>query len=184
MNPSLQMEPRPQRATLIATIVVVNMIWWIVMIAAIGLGITHLGSCPLHPYIPIYLVVLGASSILALCMTYTMSMFKDGSVYILSTVCMTCLHIFSFCWFIAGTSWIYSVYPPNYSKDGPNLYCQRTTYQFAFVITTLVWVTLAVLVLFGCCFALLTCCMTVVATRHLIPGRNSFYGATSDYGDV
>lgn len=85
-----------------------------------------------------------------------------------------------------GTTWIYPVYPPNYTPGAPR-YCQRTTYQFAFIVTTLVWVSLTLVFLCGFCFSLLTCCKTVTARRRLIPNRNSFYGAISEEptaGDV
>lgn len=65
-------------------------------------GATHLTSCTIQPHIPIYLIVLGANSILSLTLTYTSSAFDDGAIYVLSTACMTVLHIFSFAWFIAG----------------------------------------------------------------------------------
>ncbi|KAL3983959.1 claudin [Sarotherodon galilaeus] len=179
-----RMDLKPQTASQVAGIVVVNIIWWMVMIAAIGLGATHLTSCTIQPHIPIYLIVLGANSILSLTVTYTSSAFDDGAIYVLSTACMTVLHIFSFGWFIAGTSWIYSVYPPNY-LPGNAPYCHKVTYQFAFVVTTLVWVALGLIFFCGCCFGMLICCRTVCARRHLIPNRGSFYGAISESaGDV
>ncbi|XP_037831565.1 transmembrane protein 272-like [Kryptolebias marmoratus] len=169
------MDFRPQSAFLIATLVVVNIIWWMVMIGAIALGATHLDRCPVQPHIPIYLIVMGATSILSLIFTYSTKM--DGVIHVLSTACMTVLHIFSFAWLIAGTSWVYAVYPPDYSEG--DLYCHKMTYLFAFVITTLMWVAVSLIFICGCCVALLTCCTTAVARHHLIPNRNSFYGATS-----
>ncbi|KAM6899992.1 uncharacterized protein FYW49_018107 [Xenentodon cancila] len=172
------MDLRPQSAVLIATVVVVNIIWWMLMIAAIGLGATTLSLCPVQPYIPIYLLVLGAASILSLSVTYISRTNTVGAAHIFSSACMVILHLFSFAWLIAGTCWIYSVHPPNYT--GPDQHCHKTTYQFAFVVTTLLWVIVSLVFLCGGCCALLTCCTTVVATRHLIPNRSSFYGATSD----
>uniref|UniRef100_A0A3Q2P9A9 Uncharacterized protein n=1 Tax=Fundulus heteroclitus TaxID=8078 RepID=A0A3Q2P9A9_FUNHE len=187
-----------------------NIIWWMLMIAAIGLGgltfvlklqildsrgcnccicrsgATHLDSCPLQPNVPVYLIVMGATSLLSLVFTYSSSGYQDGAVHILSLACMTVLHIFSFAWLIAGSSWVYSVYPPHYSGPGP--YCHKTTYMFAFVVTTVLWAVMALVLTCGCCFGLLTCCTTVFAGRHLLPDRKSFYGATSSYqpivGDV
>ncbi|KAK2921002.1 hypothetical protein Q8A73_000487 [Channa argus] len=80
-------------------------------------GATHLNRCPVQFYIPIYLIVMGASSLLSLSLTYTNNTWKEGAVYVLSTVFVSLLHLFSFCWFIAGTSWVYSVYPPNYLPE-------------------------------------------------------------------
>ncbi|XP_061598085.1 transmembrane protein 272-like [Cololabis saira] len=175
------MDLRPQSSVLIATIVMVNIIWWMVMIAAIGVGATTLSLCPVQPYIPIYLLVLGASSIISLSATYMSRTNTDGAVHTFTLTCMVFLHLFSFVWLIVGTCWIYSIYPPNYA--GPDRHCHKTTYQFAFVVTTLLWVIMALVFFCGGCFALLTCCTTIVATRHLIPNRVSFYGATSDITD-
>lgn len=92
-------------------------------------------------------------------------------------LCVVYLHL-------TGTSWIYSVYPPNY-LPGNAPYCHKVTYQFAFVVTTLVWVALGLIFFCGCCFGMLICCRTVCARRHLIPNRGSFYGAISESaGDV
>lgn len=181
------MDVRPQNAVLFATIVVVNIIWWMLMIAAIGLGASHLNQCPVQPFIPIYLIVLGANSIIALSVTYNCNNNKGNAIHILGLLCMTVLHIFSFVWLIAGTCWVYSVYPPSYSDK--DRYCDKITYQFAFVITTLLWVTMSLVFICGCCIGLLTCCTTVFAGRHLLPNRNSFYGAIGHFqgssaGDV
>ncbi|KAK2830473.1 hypothetical protein Q5P01_018404 [Channa striata] len=170
---------RALSAVQISTIVVGNIIWWMIMIAAVGIGATHLSRCPVQSYIPIYLIVLGASSLFSLSLTYTKNTWKDGAVYILSTVCVSLLHLFSFCWFIAGSVWVYSVYPPNYSPEGDQ-YCHKTTYLFAFIVTTVTWVTVAFTFFCGGCFALLTCCRTVSARHRLIPNRYTFYGGTSD----
>lgn len=87
-----------------------------------------------------------------------------------------------------GTIWVYSVYPPSYTP-GEARYCHKTTFQFAFTVTTLTWVLLTLVFVCGSCFAVLTCCKTVRARRYLIPRRNTDYGGTSDFeepiaGDV
>lgn len=79
-----------------------------------------------------------------------------------------------------GTTWVYSVYPPSYTP-GESRYCHRTTFQFAFGVTTLVWVIFALMFICGGCFTLLTCCNTLMARRRLIPNRNTFYGGTSAF---
>ncbi|KAM6974019.1 transmembrane protein 272-like [Tautogolabrus adspersus] len=177
MDESPQVEFRPQSAVLISTVVVITIMWWAVMIAAIALGATHLHSCPLEPNIPIYLIVFGVTSILSLTLTSTIKRWEKNSyAYILISSCMTLLHLFNFAWFIAGTCWVYPVYPPNYSPGGA-LYCHKAVYQLAFVFTTIVWVTIACTFICGCCFALLTCCGTITVRRRLIPNRGTFYGA-------
>lgn len=188
MYPSSQVELRPRSAVQISALVVVNIIWWMVMIAAIGFGVKYLSECSVQPFIPIYLVVLGASSLLSLTLTYSSRIWDDGCVGVLIIVFMTLLHLFSFAWFIAGTVWVYQIYPPNYIPEG-TLYCNKTAYLFAFVITTLVWAISVLMFVCGCCCGLLTCCSYVTARDRLIPFRNSFYGATSNFreptaGDV
>ncbi|KAM3595731.1 uncharacterized protein V6R79_001837 [Siganus canaliculatus] len=179
MNPPEEVQFRHQNSVGISSAVVLNIIWWMVMIAAIGLGATHLSRCPVQPNIPIYLIVLGAASCISLALTYTRTGWDDGCICIVSSACALVLHLFTFGWLIAGTTWIYPVYPPTYVQGGTQ-YCDKITYQYAFVVTTLVWVLLALMFLCGCCFGLLACCQTVSAAQRFIPNRYSFYGATSE----
>lgn len=187
MNASPDVEGRPRRPVVISSLVVVNIIWWMVMIAAIGFGATHLSQCPVQPKIPIYLIVLGATSLLSLSLTYTKTTWGDGMGFFMCTSCTAFLHLFSFGWFIAGNTWVYPVYPPDYTS-GTLRYCHKTTYMFAFIVTTLVWVLSTFMFVCGCCFALVTCCKTVVAGRRLIRNSDRYYGATtsedSTAGDV
>ncbi|KAI3358648.1 hypothetical protein L3Q82_015065 [Scortum barcoo] len=188
MYPSSQVELRPWSAMQISALVVVNIIWWMVMLAAIGFGVKYLSQCTVQPFIPIYLVVLGASSLLTMSLTYSSRIWDDGFVGVLIIACMMLLHLFGFAWFIAGTAWVYPIYPPNYTP-GVTPYCHKTAYLFAFVITTLVWAIFIFMFVCGCCCGLLTCCSYVTARDRLIPFRNSFYGATSNFreptaGDV
>uniref|UniRef100_A0A7N8YR95 Uncharacterized protein n=1 Tax=Mastacembelus armatus TaxID=205130 RepID=A0A7N8YR95_9TELE len=136
------------------------------------IGATHLNRCPVQPYIPIYLIVMGVSSLLSLSLTYIRSSWKEGVVYILILSHLLCL-------FLVGSAWIYSTYPPTYSPE-TDQYCHKTTYQFAFVVTTLVWITVTLIFVCGGCFALLTCCKAVSARRRLIPNRTTFYGGIGD----
>ncbi|XP_060949354.1 transmembrane protein 272-like [Limanda limanda] len=171
----------PANPVLISALVVVNIIWWMVMIAGIGLGATHLQGCPVQPGIPVFLIALGAATLLSLCLTYFRSGRsgrREGTLALLSLIFMGFMYIFSFFWFIAGTSWVYSIYPPSYTP-GEALYCHKTTFQYAFAVTTLTWVFLMIILVISCCFAVLTCCRTVRARRHLIPNRNTFYGTTT-----
>lgn len=62
----------------------------------------HLNSCPAQPYIPIYLIVLGVSSLVLLVLTYVRSPSKQGVVSTLTSVSISLLLIFNICWFVAG----------------------------------------------------------------------------------
>ncbi|XP_041664541.1 transmembrane protein 272-like [Cheilinus undulatus] len=180
-------EPSHQHSILPAILLVlvlalVNVAWWATMIAAIVVGGINLSNCPLQPYIPIYLIVFGVSSILSLSLSSSKSQGESSNG---STCLMTLLHIFNLCWIIAGSCWIYPIYPPKYDS-GVDLYCHRETYLFAFGVTTLVWVALAIIIVCSCCCVVLACCGTAFASSRLIPSRYSFHGATTQgsVGDV
>ncbi|XP_068188894.1 transmembrane protein 272-like isoform X2 [Antennarius striatus] len=153
-------------------LIVGNIIFWMVMLAAIGLGGTHLNSCPLQPNIPIYLMVLGAASLITLSVTYVRDNLDRCA---LSSICVVFLYLFTFCWLIAGSVWIYLIFPLNSTPGRP--YCHRTTYQFAFAVTTMMWISVLISLFI---FVLLTSCKTEIARSWLIPSRYAFYGATNE----
>lgn len=191
VNPPPYVALRPQSAVLISTIVVVNIIYWMLMIAAIALGATHLDpvQCRAHAGIPIYLILLGVFSIITLSLGYTKSTWKSDLIFLNNICVATFLTIVTLSILITGSSFVYSVYPPNYDSPESPVYCDRITYQFAFVITTLLWVAASLSFFCGCCFVVITCCGAVGARNSLLPTRSSFYGATSNYqehvaGDV
>ncbi|KAM8883502.1 transmembrane protein 272-like [Synchiropus picturatus] len=171
-------------SVLISVIAVVNIIWWMIMIAAISVGATHLGSCPVQPMIPIYLLVLGVSMLLSLLLVYSINIWQGGVVNTLASILVVLLHIFTLCWFIAGTVWIYRVYLPD-NVPGDADYCHRTIYLFAFTVTTVIWIFLSMVLLVGCCFLCVTCCLALGARERLLPEREDSYGAVdSCAGDV
>lgn len=182
VNPPPYVALRPQSAVLISTIVVVNIIYWMLMIAAIGLGATHLDplQCRAHPGIPVYLILLGVFSLFTLSLGYTKSAWKSD-LTVLSNTCLSAfLTIVTFSILITGSRFVYSVYPPDYDSHESPVYCDRVTYQFAFVLTTLLWVAACLLFFCACCFVLITCCGAVGARGSLLPTRSSFYGATNN----
>lgn len=76
------------------------------------IGATHLDNCPLQPWIPIYLIVLGGASIFALSLTYSTRIWDDGCPGVMSYCCTAFLHFFTFCWIIAGKKIAREVFMP------------------------------------------------------------------------
>ncbi|XP_078811316.1 transmembrane protein 272-like [Oryzias latipes] len=146
------MDSRTKHPVLTASFVVLNMIWWMVMAAAVGVGAMHLQLCPVEPKIPVYLTVMGASSICSLLASYLSVGLKNSPVYRLSAAVTVLLKMFSLAWLIAGSYWVYSVYPPSYS--GSDRYCHRITYTLAFAVTTLLWVAVGLCLTVCCCGSL------------------------------
>ncbi|XP_049607566.1 transmembrane protein 272 [Syngnathus scovelli] len=171
------MDHMPHADVQISSIVVVNIMWWMVMLAGIGLGATHLNHCPVQSRIPIYLVVLGSSSLLALSVTYCRYIWESGLMSTITSIGMVLLHLFTFCWFVAGSTWVYGVYPPSFTP-GETRYCHKSTYNFAFIITTLVWASATLSLCCCACFVSMTCCKTVTARHRLTPTRTTSYGTT------
>lgn len=103
--------------------------------------------------------------------------------------CEVSVLIYCLCLSSVGSYWVYSVYPPSYTP-GNIRYCQKTTFMFAFVLTTLVWVMMALSFCCGGCYVIFACCCGTFSARHrLSPLRNTFYGGTDsapggEAGDV
>ncbi|XP_072542911.1 transmembrane protein 272-like [Salminus brasiliensis] len=115
-----------------------------VPIAQIVIGAVYLSECPEQHYIPLYLVVLGVFGLLALfsCLPCSQN--------ILCYVWNGLVFAFIICWFISGSVWIYSIYPPNYNSTvHGELYCNETVYLFAFWTTTVINIMLAGLLVAG-----------------------------------
>ncbi|XP_049338147.1 transmembrane protein 272-like [Astyanax mexicanus] len=121
-------------------------------IAQIVIGAMYLNECPKQHYIPVYLVVCGVFGIV-------ISLLSCLSC---QNVICTCINglisTFTVCWFISGSVWIYSIYPPNYNSTLPGEpYCNKTLYQFAFWTTTVGYIVIAVSLVLGCCFLIGLC---------------------------
>ncbi|XP_075868336.1 transmembrane protein 272-like [Nelusetta ayraudi] len=175
-----------QSPTLISVSVCLNLCLAVVMAAGIIVGGTQLHHCPVQPYIPIYLIVLGVMGILSLILTFCASTRKSRKSCILSSTALCIVHFFNFCWLIAGSVWTYPIYPPDYRR-GPQ-YCQITTYKLAFAVTTLLWVTLGLIFACGICVSVLNSREDTTAPDNL-PSQNPSYGCTvaaaaSTTGDV
>jgi hypothetical protein len=62
----------------------------------------HLHDCPLQPYIPIYLLVIGLTSIASLLLVYLNNTLETGFLSLLCSSCIFLLQLFNFGWFITG----------------------------------------------------------------------------------
>ncbi|XP_043099256.1 zgc:103586 isoform X1 [Puntigrus tetrazona] len=128
-------------------IVVINMIVWMILITAIGLGAIHFYECPVQPNLPTYVTVIGAAGLLSLLIMYLRNTLDDCLLVGFCGAFSCTLYLFIVCWFIAGTYWIYSIYPPNYVPTGDH--CHKTLYLFAFWINNLGFLCVFILSLFA-----------------------------------
>ncbi|XP_072544680.1 transmembrane protein 272-like [Salminus brasiliensis] len=135
-------------------------------IAQIAMGVVYLNECPKQHYIPLYLVVCGVFSTvrsLLSCLPCNKKE-EDGSSSGLNILCNVwngLVFAFMFCWFISGSVWIYSIYPPNYNSTMPGEpYCNKTLYLFAFWTTTVTYIILAGLLVAVCCALICVCVCT------------------------
>ncbi|XP_072573482.1 transmembrane protein 272-like [Paramormyrops kingsleyae] len=128
-------------------------------VAQIAVGAVHLNDCPQQRYIPIFLLVSGISGLVMgmVCLPCARRN-EDRGWSPVSGLCgtaSTLLTTFTFCWFITGNVWIYSIYPANYNQTVPGLpYCNKIVYQFAFWTSTLMYIGLGAMLL-GCIFVLI-----------------------------
>ncbi|XP_066538082.1 transmembrane protein 272-like [Hoplias malabaricus] len=132
-------------------------------IAQITIGAMYLQECPKQNYIPVYVLVCGVFSLaLALLSCLPCSRKEEaGGHYTLNILC-SCwnglVSVFMFGWFISGSVWIYSIYPPNYNSTVVGEpYCNQTLYLFAFWSTTVTYISLAGLLVAMCCRLICMC---------------------------
>ncbi|XP_051982931.1 transmembrane protein 272-like [Xyrauchen texanus] len=151
------METTEMSAARRSFIVMINMIAWMVLIPATGLGTIHFHECPVQPYLPIYLTVIGASGLLSLLLLYIRNTLDDCLLARFCCVFSLMLYIFNACWFFAGTYWIYSIYPPNYNPNSTGDHCHRTLYLFAFWFNNIGFLCLSIMFAF-CLYTILYNC--------------------------
>ncbi|XP_066516048.1 transmembrane protein 272-like [Hoplias malabaricus] len=153
---NIRRTPKPSTPVLIVSKLMVMAL----PIAQLVIGGLYLHDCPVQPYIPVYLLVSGAFSMVLTvlsCLPCAQEP-EDGRQSALSSLCTawnSLVTLFLFCWFITGNVWIYSIYQPSYN---PGLgYCSKVLYLFAFWSTTVVYILLGLLLLGGCCAMLCLC---------------------------
>ncbi|XP_052416002.1 zgc:103586 isoform X2 [Carassius gibelio] len=121
---------------------------------ATGLGVIHLHECPVQPNLPIYVTVIGLTGLLSLLVMYLRDTLDDSLLVRFCSAFSFTLYIFIVCWFVAGTHWIYSIYPPNYVPTSTGDHCHKTLYLFAFWINNLGFLCVFMLSLFALYFTL------------------------------
>ncbi|XP_044198403.1 transmembrane protein 272-like [Thunnus albacares] len=121
-------------------VIVCVLVLFILVIGQTVVGAVYRNECPRQPFIPVYLLGFVSFSIILLCWC---NMCKVD--------CSCMIVPFLFCWFIAGSIAIYSIYEPNYKKRRADSYCNKTLYLFAFWSTNLIYVLLGVIICSFCC---------------------------------
>jgi hypothetical protein len=132
-------------------------------ISMIAIGAVYKNDCRAERFIPIYLIVAGVFAMMgiisdlikrALLKDDYNQMKSDGTVNKDKRTWLDCIvHLFIFAWFIAGSVWIYRTYG-HFNSENPDAdnYCHPVLYYFAFWVTTVTYIMVAL----GC----LCCCLT------------------------
>lgn len=125
----------------------------------VGIGIVYIEQCPKQPYIPIFLVVAGALTILSSTVNiFIQKLFSTGTVPEKNVsdrglIAVTnLLHGITFSWYIAGCIWIYGAFQPeyNFQPEMKSVYCNRNLYLFAFWLMSSAFIVIGVAFVFGC----------------------------------
>ncbi|XP_019639223.1 PREDICTED: uncharacterized protein LOC109481161 [Branchiostoma belcheri] len=131
---------------------------------AMGALSLYLQDCPIERMIPIYLLVFGCfallKSLISLFVRCRNHWDNESEKNARTNPVEGLISWFLFAWFIAGNYWIYSVYTTvNMTDPADANYCQPILYQFAFWVTTAMYIVvgLCVLTVFCCCCTV--CCM-------------------------
>ncbi|XP_076145857.1 transmembrane protein 272 [Alosa pseudoharengus] len=166
-----KMDQAQRSPFLIATIVVVNIILWMILITAIGMGTMHLNDCPIQRNIPVFLIVTGVGGLLSLMLAYTKNILQEGGIHLLCSICSIICYTFLMFWLIAGSKWIYSLYPPNYDPLNKDGYCQKKLYLFAFGFTCVADLCLSLVLTCAVLLLLVSCTKTLLQRR---PGLSTY----------
>ncbi|XP_073459973.1 transmembrane protein 272-like [Aquarana catesbeiana] len=131
-------------------------------------GSLYIHKCPVEPKIPIYLIVSGAVCLAG----FIVFLLKIVSVKLHCFLRMI-LSLFSFCWFTAGSIWVFSIYQDN------NRNCDDIIYKFTFGVLILKYIVLtfisAIVCLCYCFFRFMSIRMAMEAkteTAHLVSSEN------------
>ncbi|XP_035513141.1 uncharacterized protein LOC118324783 [Morone saxatilis] len=86
-------------------------------IAQITIGAVYMYECPAAPVIPVYVMVCGILALLIMGLFALPNLCPAAPGHTIWTLWIISLVLFVFIWFFYGSYLIYSVYPPNYTKN-------------------------------------------------------------------
>ncbi|XP_040184785.1 transmembrane protein 272-like isoform X2 [Rana temporaria] len=136
-------------------------IWTALSIAMIVIGTSYIDKCSIEPMIPIYLIVAGAVHLVGFVLLPLKLVFEK-LMYAIEGI----LVLFSLCWFIAGSVWVFRIYQVS-PRD-----CDDTVYTFAFRILIFEYVFLCLAVFLIC---LRTCCGCGLGLRSADTNEAAYY---------
>ncbi|XP_072013105.1 uncharacterized protein [Amphiura filiformis] len=126
-------------------------------VASIYLGVEYKDDCPVESMIPVFLIVLGATSLLILVVSIMLIVSKSCE----SDCCKCCLGLLYFsllllfvAWIGVGTYWYTSAFPDRNGDPFSDNFCQYTLYAY-FCSQVILSYLLLLLIFVGCC---LICC--------------------------
>ncbi|XP_053572093.1 transmembrane protein 272 isoform X2 [Bombina bombina] len=131
----------------------------VINIVNIVIGAVYIGQCTGQPLIPYYLIIWGSGSLLLLCLTcLPCGDGREPPRTSLATLCaqgLLLLCLFSF--FIAGNVWIYSLFPEPWNIPSTSKWCHRVLYLYAFWITTVCHICIAIMLFSILCIFICFC---------------------------
>jgi len=75
------------------------------------------------------------------------------------------LSLASFCWFVAGSVYVFRVHQPDFEHPRLPGYCDEGAYQLAFYFLIITWGLLALSVAFCFCSCFCACCVGICKLR-------------------
>jgi len=137
-------------------------------IAMVVNGARNVKGCPAETMIPVYLLVAGSTSLALLMVRLIVShvlmpqlINKQAEApndfplvrYLVHglKVFDTLASIFSTCWLVAGSVYVYGAEIESYEEPEAAKYCNYSTYMFAFVVITIGYVSLVLSLLAAVC---------------------------------
>lgn len=136
---------------------IIAVLFTLLPFAMVYFGAKNLHNCTISPFIPIYLLVQGICTLLDQLLIYCQCRNRDTeSETNKKTKLGRLFDLFVMVWFCVGSVYVYKIYEPNYDNSA-ELYCDKTTYLFAFWSITIVYIFGAILVFACCCVCLVMC---------------------------